>query len=161
MIKYKWKTHGLGGVSAQIVGDEISRLEKEANGALLPATVVQAARPMKSPLHPCFEWDNSKAAKAYREQQAREILRKIVVVYENDKGEQEEIRAFVSIRDDNDEAGYYTSTARLVDDDELLGNVLEQILSELIAIKNKYAQFRDSRLQKIWAAVDEAVESEP
>ncbi len=157
MIKYKWKMHGLGGVSAQVVGEEINRLEQQNDGALLPATVVQAARPTKSPLHPCFEWDNTKAATAYREQQAREILRKIVVVYENDKGEQEEIRAFVSIRDsdDNDERGYYCSTGRLVQDDELRKNVVRQILSELIAIKKKYAQFQDDRLKTIWSIIEE------
>jgi hypothetical protein len=44
MPKYKWKSHGLGGVSAQVVGEEINRLEKQNKGALLPATIVRTAQ---------------------------------------------------------------------------------------------------------------------
>ena len=156
-MKYIWKRQQISTVPAQIVGEELERLEKENEGALIPATIVRESKPVKAILHNCFEWDNKKAADGYRENQARELLRKIVVVYENDKGKQDNIRAFVRIQNDDGES-YYTCTTRLLDDPELQDNVLQQIFEELVAVKKKYGQFKSPALQKIWSAIDELVE---
>ncbi len=43
---------------------------------LSPDEMVKSAKDPKNPLHKYFEWDPSKAARKYREYQAREILRK-------------------------------------------------------------------------------------
>lgn len=156
--KYAWK-YGCTqtpGISAQIVGEEIEKLEKENEGALLPSTIVRAAKPKNSKLHPCFEWDNRKAADAYRENQARELLRKITIVYIDDNDKKDEIRAFHNIKHENNES-YYTSIERVVNDEELQENVLDQIKAELIAIKRKYKQFQSPELQKIWELIDELV----
>ena len=157
-MKYAWKRQQISKLSAQVVGDELEKLEKQNEGALLPSTVVKAARPTKSKLHGCFEWDNRKAADNYRENQARELLRKIVIVYEDQKGNTDNIRAFVRIQ--HDDESYYTCTARVQDDEELQDNVLEQILAELMAVKRKYTQFKSPMLQKIWEAIDEAILAE-
>lgn len=60
----------------------INKLEKA--GRLTPAEVVDAARNPKSPLHAYFEWDNDRAADAYRLGQARQLIRsvKITIDYE-------------------------------------------------------------------------------
>ena len=154
-MKYAWKRQQISKVPAQVVGEELEKLEKANNGALLPPTIVRAARPKRSRLHECFEWDDRKAANTYREVQARELLRKIVVVYEEKTGKEEHIRAFVRIQ--HDEESYYCSTARIVEDEELQENVISQILDDLMAIKKKYGQFKSPMLNKIWDAVDEAV----
>ena len=154
-MKYAWKYQQVTKVSAQIVGEELERLEKENEGTLLPSTVVKEARPKKSKLHPCFEWDDKKAAEAHRENQARELLRKIVVVYEDKKEEENTIRAFVNIKHDNE--SYYCCTARVAEDEDLQQNVLEQIVVDLVAVKKKYKQFKLPALQKIWDAVNELI----
>lgn len=151
-MKYVWKRQQEFKIPAQVVGEEIERLEKKNEGILLPSAIVRAAKPVKSKLHECFEWNNRKAADKYRENQARELLRKIVIVYES-KGKEEQIRAFVRIQ--NEDESHYCCTARIIDDEELQENVLEQILAELVAIKKKYAQFKSPALQKIWDAIDE------
>lgn len=153
-MKYKWKTHGMGGVSAQVAGEEIARLEKLSGGVLMPATIVKAAKAKKSPIHNCFEWDDTEAARIYRQRQASEMMRKIVVVYE-DKGKEETVRAFVSIKADEK---YYTGTARILDDDELLENVRQQIIDDLKSLRKKWKQFKDDdKLAAIWEAVDSYV----
>lgn len=154
-MKYEWKRQQISKVSAQIVGEELEKLEKINHGALLPATIVRAAKPKRSKLNGCFEWDDRKAAKRYRENQARELLRKIVVVYEDNAGKKAKIRAFVRIQ--HEEESYYCCTARILEDDELHQNIINQIVADLMAVKNKYTQFKMPMLQKIWDAVDEAV----
>lgn len=153
-MKYKWKQQQVTGLSAQTVGEELERLEKEYEGTLIPSTIVRAAKPKKSVLHKCFEWDDKVAGMKYRENQARELLRKIVVVYK-EKGESKTIRAFVNIKHESE--SYYTHTSRVADDEELQNNVLEQIATELLAVKKKYNQFKSPKLQKIWDAVDELI----
>ncbi len=158
-MKYKWirQMDGMPRISAQVVGTELAKLEKKKGGKLLPATIVDAAEPKSSKLHPCFEWNNTKAAKKYREQQASEMLRKIVVVYKDNKDEAQHIRAFVNITSEEKGGSYYCAARRIADYPELQSNVLEQILAALIAIKNKYAKYKTPKLQKIWNAIDDAM----
>ena len=56
----------------------------ERNGKLTAEQVLDAAKPAESPIHDCFEWENSTAAYLYRLDQARELIRRvrIEVVYE-------------------------------------------------------------------------------
>lgn len=49
----------------------------EREGKLTPEAVVKAAKSMASPLHDCFEWDDSEAASRYRLWQARELIASI------------------------------------------------------------------------------------
>lgn len=53
--------------------DHLQTLET-ADGRLTPDAVVDDARSKASPLHDLFEWDNKKAASAWRIQQAREVI---------------------------------------------------------------------------------------
>jgi hypothetical protein len=47
--------------------------------AVTPEELVKAARRHESPIHHLFEWDNSRAAAKYRLEQARSIMRSVVV----------------------------------------------------------------------------------
>lgn len=51
------------------VGKELSKL-----GNFTPTDVLDIAKSPKSPLHKYFEWDDSKAAHAYRLTQARHLV---------------------------------------------------------------------------------------
>lgn len=50
-------------------------LIRQIKGALRPEDVLDDARNPNSPLHPCFTWDDSVAAEAYRMQQAKAVVR--------------------------------------------------------------------------------------
>lgn len=48
---------------------------EDAEGRITPALIVEVARDPESPLHQCFEWDDSIAAERHRLDQARRLLR--------------------------------------------------------------------------------------
>jgi hypothetical protein len=49
--------------------------ELDSEDRLTPDDVIKAAQDKESPLHAQFEWDNTAAAHAYRQAQARELIR--------------------------------------------------------------------------------------
>lgn len=53
----------------------LAKLERD--GKLTPKGVVAAARDPAHPLHSYFEWDDAQAAAAYREDQARQLIRSV------------------------------------------------------------------------------------
>jgi len=147
---YKWKMHGLGNVKAQAVGNEIEFLIKQNGGTIIPSTIVKAAQNNVSPLHPCFEWDDRKAAIAYREEQAQYILRQIVIVENEDSDDPVIVRAFAHITTDDNE-GYYTTIKHATEEPELYENILEQAIAELKAAKEKYKTL--DKLKDVWDAI--------
>ena len=155
-MKVKWKPNVTCPVRASVVYREMEKLEKKNRGVLLPEMLVQAARKKSSPIHDCFEWDERKAAAGYRREQARQLIKGVVVVYETEEETINEVRAFVSILPENGRGKdrYYTRTARVVKSKPLSDNVRAQILAELLAVKKKYEQFQDGNLQRIWKAVE-------
>ena len=58
------------------IANALKQLE-DRKGRLLARDVLDAARDPSSPLHGCFEWDDGRAAEAYRLEQARELIRSI------------------------------------------------------------------------------------
>ena len=61
--------------------EEIRKLE-DRRGRLSAEEVLEAARPVASPLHGFFEWDDSKAAEAHRLEQARDLIRRVKIELE-------------------------------------------------------------------------------
>jgi hypothetical protein len=69
---------------AKINSDRLKKIRRELNklteeGVLNPDDVVEAARNPKSAMHDQFNWDDSEAAHAYRLQQARALIKRVVV----------------------------------------------------------------------------------
>ncbi len=58
----------------------LERLIELGGGKLTPASVVSDASDPASPLHSCFEWDDSVAAHKYRLEQARVLIRSVKCV---------------------------------------------------------------------------------
>lgn len=77
-------------------------------GVLTPRTVLESARPVDSPLHHRFEWDDARAGEKYRLQQAHELIRVVrVKLPSDDPVEQREVRAFQAVRTEGDDASRY------------------------------------------------------
>jgi len=95
-----------GGVSAQTIGEELTRIWTANGQKLLPRDLVQEARPAGAALHRCFEWDDAVAGEAFRLQQARILIRAIRV--ETDQGPQ---NLFVHVKVESKETKpFYQST---------------------------------------------------
>lgn len=78
MADYMWIDGRQYPVNPDIASRELHRIREEY-GALTGEAVVEASRPEDAPLHPVFEWDDGKAAEAYRRHQATTLIRAVVV----------------------------------------------------------------------------------
>ncbi len=64
----------------------LKEIAKRDGGKLRPQAVVDAAKDEDSPLHNAFCWDDAEAARLYRLDQARRLIRSFKVVIEEPKG---------------------------------------------------------------------------
>lgn len=121
------------------------------DGAVTPTAVVEAAKPKNAPLHGEFEWSNSEAARLYREDQARHLMRSLVVVYKKADGTKTEpIRAFVKIVPSADdpaideavadvlEPHVYVPVRTVVDEEALRRRWKMQAMNALISWRRQY-----------------------
>jgi len=96
----------------------------ENDGRLTPDHVVFCAADKSSPLHDCFEWDDSVAGHQYRISQARDLIRRVVVIH---KVEKTEVKAVAYVRDPsvgNDQG--YVAVAKVRTEAETAKKVLAQ-----------------------------------
>lgn len=128
---YQWKIPGLIPVEAQEAGEELDRIYQK-NGQLSPQSVVEESRPITAPLHPCFEWDDTVAAEKYRQGQAQEIIRQIVVTAEDGKTQPTTVRAFINISHE------YHPIDVVVQRPDMAEAMMRDALAELRAFQNKY-----------------------
>lgn len=149
---YQWKPEARVKVDAQIAGEELERIRTWDNGRLDPKNVVEASRDPGAPLHPAFEWDDAVAAQGFRIEQAKYMIRSIVVAPAAEPDDTKPIRAFVSVVRDEDRS--YTSVSHAMAEPELRRQVLLQALRELEAWRSRYAELVE--LATVFAAIEEA-----
>lgn len=128
-----------------IVGRMFEELEQTEQG-LTAQTLLDANRPKNAPLHNEFEWDNRKAAEAYRLNQSRYIIRSIVIVPEEKP--QEYVRAVFSVTD-----GKYENIRAILSDERKRESLLSIALRDLKSFERKYNTL--SELAPIWAAMEQ------
>ena len=128
---YKWKDASRIKADAQTAGEICERLEK--SGGLTARRLVDESRPEDAPLHNEFEWDDATAAEAYRETQARYIIRSLVVACEEEKNEP--VRAFFKTPETN----AYENITVIFSDTEKTSSLLDMALKELKSFKSKYS----------------------
>ena len=82
----------------RITKDVVSTIAalEDRRGRLTPEQIVDEARPEDSILHPCFEWDDSKAAESWRIEQARDLIKRVKIMVEI---EDKKIRTVAYVRD--------------------------------------------------------------
>jgi len=100
----------------------LARIEEKHGGVLRPDDVIKDARNPKSPLHDQCEWDDTAAARKYRQDQARTLIRTVRVVVEVNR---REISTPRYVRDPGvGEAQGYTDVMKLKGEDELARDAL-------------------------------------
>jgi hypothetical protein len=122
--------------SAQKIGEELADITRKAGGRLTPKAVVNAAENPRSRLHKLFEWDNARAAAAYRLDQAREIIRCIRV----EQSDGEPVRGYVSI---NEKGTSYRTISEVLSSHDLQTLVLKQADRDLDAWQRRYAELEE------------------
>ncbi len=120
------------------------------NDELTTDAVLEDAVDEDSPLHRYFEWDDSEAARAYREVQAGRLIRRVKIVWQpTPESVPRKVRAFISTHDVDDslnptqEKGAYRAVESIVNQEAVL---LKHIQNEIDALMRKYkdvAEFGD------------------
>ena len=146
---YKWKISKYN-VDAQEAGEELERIREKYN-SITPKIVVEESRNNDSVLHSCFEWDDSKAAEAYRERQAQHIIANIVVEKVNDVDVSSDVRAFVHIQND------YKPIDTVVKVKDYRQELLTNALKDLEAFRSKYKAL--SELNDLFSCMDTLIDS--
>lgn len=128
---------------------ELKRIARENGGLLQPETVVEEARPVSSPLHSRFEWDNTIAGQNYRIWQARQLIRVVVDVL---PGTNETTEVFVSLSPDRErDSGGYRVMVDVLSDAELRRQMLSDALDELELFREKYRKLKE--LAAVFSAI--------
>lgn len=132
----------MGYLNNPVVVSELKRIADENEGVLSPENVVEAARPLDSPLHSKFEWDNSKAAENYRLWQARQLIR-ITVEYIGAEESNVPAHVFVSLTTDRKEDGGYRLVRAVLDDPDQRQQLMSDALADMQRFQQKYSQLKE------------------
>lgn len=128
---------------SQNLREVLKSLERTTAGGkrtLHPSDVVRAASDPKHPLHSRFEWSDTKAAKAYRLWQARELIAKVYVTYEDSKSRTYTVQAYHNIRTEG--PGYHPTEA-IVTTESLRSALLRELSSDTDRVRERLRRFRD------------------
>lgn len=145
-------------VSAQKAGERLKEIE-ERDGFVTPQAVVEDARPEDSLLHSVFEWDDEKAAEAYRIHQAGSFIRCIVVVPEKGDAVKEPAKLFVNTSPTNDgqkKAGIFIDFHSAMENPASRSVILSNAKHEMLLFKKKYSQLKE--LSRVFMAIDKTLE---
>jgi hypothetical protein len=152
---FEWKKGYRASVKADVAGSVMKRLEEK--GDLTPSALVDEARPVESPLHRAFEWNDAKAAEIYRRQQATIMIRSIVVkesAVVSGGSEEVQVRIFNQL----ERGESYESLHTILVDEEKVDLLLERAKRELEVFRNKYGQL--VQLARLMEAIDEILDEE-
>lgn len=113
-------------------------------GSLTPRFVVDSARPVESPLHSRFEWDDEVAGEAWRREQAGALIRSVTVTYAEGVGGPRDVRAFVSVRaGESPHSATYVPTGEALVSDFTRRLVLADCEREIAALKSKFGHLKE------------------
>lgn len=138
---------------------EITRLCKKYGGTVSPEQIVEEARPVTSPIHDHFVWTDSEAARLYRIDQARRLLRVTVTYIPAPKGDTGyvKVRAFQSLTTDrrgDDGEGSYRPITKIIGDAELYAQLKKDAVNDMNNFRLRYK--RITELSEVFAAMDKA-----
>lgn len=132
----------------------LEQLAKQHGGMLMVEDVLGVARDPRCILHKHFQWDDTKAAEAFRRMQARQLIQKCTVTIE--KAPDIPIRAFVSLSTDQYSGGGYRLTADVLSDEDLKAELFREMAHTITKWK-KQLSLLDKETAAIIDMLDEIV----
>lgn len=106
----------------------------DRDGYVKPSVLVDAARPVDSPAHDAFEWDDSKAAEEYRLSQARNWIKNVTLVIEDRDEVMVHVPSFVS----ESREGYYKPRSSVLKNESECDLALIELRAHMIAAKKSF-----------------------
>lgn len=157
--EYSWRGKRYPKEKAKPTGEALEALRVKMGGVIKPRDVVDTARPKSSPLHWAFQWDDTKAAEAYRIEQARDLTAALhVTVLSN--GAEHEAPAYVNLTvttegaepgSTDSDRGYH-GIVQTMESPSLRAILLEQAKADLAAFRKRYAMLTE--LAEVFAAAE-------
>lgn len=123
---------------ANEAGKRLAKLN-QANKQLTADVILRDARTVMSPLHSFFEWDDTAAAEKYRLEQARHLIRSVVVYYSDVPQPKLPARAFVSVQAEEPNESRYVPVHQALSDVDLRKEVLSIALQEAESWQARHA----------------------
>jgi hypothetical protein len=137
-------------------GDRINYLT-EKRGFITPQIVVEDAEKSSSPLHDYFTWNNDEAAIKWRIEQAKMLIRSIVVTVINE--DKPEVRQFFSVTPSAEmktsATKVYVTLNTVMNDETKRNEVVAYALRELRGWRERYAQYQE--LEDLIFGIDEGL----
>ena len=135
--------------------NELEKIRKKNGGELDPQSVVDTAQSNKrNKLRPFFNWSDAEAANLHRVEQARNMIRSIVVVRpempDHETREYELTQSKVTPRQQT-----YTTTEEIMKDPDARGQLLQRALGELLAIQRRYRGLQE--LAIVFRSIDDVL----
>jgi hypothetical protein len=119
------------------IADRLAQLTQLNGGRLTPEAVVADAADANSPMHGQFEWDDTEAARQYRLDQARTLIRSVKI---NEIVDQRTVQVVAYVHDPSDQSEPgYVPTVSLVNDRE---RALETLQREFTRIEGSVNRSR-------------------
>lgn len=128
--------------------------KKDHSGRLLAPDVLAVAENPSSALHWAFTWDDTKASRLYRLQQAGALIRTAVSILAS---KSEPVRTYVSLEQDRRNGGGYRATAEVLTEEESRARLLDDALRALRALERRYQCLQE--LAAVFAAADAAADA--
>lgn len=146
---------------AKEYGEHLDELIKIHGNKLTPKNVIDDAEKEESPLHGFFEWNDGKAAREWRLQQARVLMGSITVeIIELDSPTEnleielpENIRGFSNITEEKTEGRIYVNIDRIAKEENLRQYLVKQAWKALLHWKQQYKEYIE--FDKIIKAIEE------
>jgi len=132
---YQYKAKSMIKTPAQVAGEMCEQLAR--SGGLTPKRLVDANRAEDAPLHNEFEWNDSVAAEAYRENQAAHIIRCLVI--KTEETEEAPIRAFVKVIEGKRD---YTPIQVAIKSPSMMEVLEQSARKDMEAFVNKYRSIK-------------------
>ncbi len=128
---------------ANAVGQHLELLRKQFKGELTPEDVLEDARNPNSPLHSYFEWSDTEAARQYRLQQARGLIRAVVAIYTREDEGKEAVRTKAYVHIPERQAPHYREASHAMSLTKTRKMVLERAYNELRQWRQRYKDLNE------------------
>lgn len=149
---YSWKYSVPA--DAQRVATELDAIYEE-HGKVTPSLIVEDARNTERETHKLIEWDETVAAEKYRLEQARYIMRNIIIVRTEQAEIKEEpkiikFRAYEGVEVDHER--YFMPMPVAISREDTRIYMLKQAMAALNAFRQKYGMIKE--LSAVIDAID-------
>jgi hypothetical protein len=144
-------------VDPQVAGDYLTKAT-DRRGYIERDELLALAADPTSPLHGCFEWNDTKAAKLFRHKQTLTLVSQLILKPAPGARRRQPVRAFVHIRPDRSNKKAFMSLKRAMSMPSLREQVIQQALREQTRWIERYSEYPE--LRPIRDAISATIERE-